>query len=315
MRTKLKKFAKRIATRIIGRPILGRSILLYHRIAEAEFDPFNIAVSPREFERQLSTLRSKVVLPLQEFATLHLQSKLPRNAVAITFDDGYACNALVAAPMLQSLNYPATFFVVSDAIERAEEFWWDQLEFVFRAPGFDHGTAMHLLHVYSGEILERGVRRESSSTANFLAIWAMLRRLSAPQRRKYLDDLRGRMELKAEMRQTHRPLTVAELRALAANPLFEIGGHTVTHPSLPILTEVDQEDEIVRGSRLLETMLGKPIRSFAYPFGDWLPVTREIVSHAGFKCAVTGVHRRVKRTDNKYAMPRRQAVNWYARTL
>ena len=243
------------------------------------------------------------------------KDKLPRNAVAITFDDGYACNALVAAPMLQSLNYPATFFVVSDAIERAEEFWWDQLEFVFRAPGFDYGTAMHLLHVYSGEILERGVRRESSSTANFLALWAMLRRLSAPQRRKYLDDLRGRMGMKAEMRQTHRPLTVAELRALAANPLFEIGGHTATHPSLPTLTEVDQEDEIVRGSRLLETMLGKPIRSFAYPFGDWLPITREIVSDAGFKCAVTGVHRRVKRTDNKYAMPRRQVVNWYARTL
>jgi peptidoglycan/xylan/chitin deacetylase (PgdA/CDA1 family) len=130
MRAKIIRVAKRIARRIVGRPIVGRSILMYHRIAEAEFDPFNLAVSPDQFERQLARLRRKKVLPLREFATLQVQKRLPRNAVAITFDDGYACNALVAAPMLESFGYPATFFVVSDAIERAEEFWWDQLEVV-----------------------------------------------------------------------------------------------------------------------------------------------------------------------------------------
>ena len=67
MRGSLIRVAKGIARRIIGRPILGRSILLYHRIAKADFDPWNIAVSPDEFDRQLAKLRSKTVLPLQEF--------------------------------------------------------------------------------------------------------------------------------------------------------------------------------------------------------------------------------------------------------
>ena len=116
MRTNLIRVAKHVVRRVIGRPILGRSILLYHRVANADIDPWNLAVSPDEFERQLAGLRKKEVLPLRQFVRLHSQKKLPQNAVAITFDDGYACNALVAAPILESFGYPATFFVVSDAI-------------------------------------------------------------------------------------------------------------------------------------------------------------------------------------------------------
>ena len=53
MRASLTKVAKRIARRIIGWPIVGRSILVYHRVANADFNPWNLAVSPDEFEGQL----------------------------------------------------------------------------------------------------------------------------------------------------------------------------------------------------------------------------------------------------------------------
>ena len=66
-------------------------------------------------------------------------------------------------------------------------------------------------------------------------------------------------------------MTASELRTLASNPLFEIGGHTATHPSLPTLSPAMQEQEIVSGSRFLEAIIGKPVRSFSYPFGDWRP--------------------------------------------
>src|SRR3984957_15922104 len=125
------RFAKRIARYIIGRPIVGRSILIYHRVPNADFDPWNLAVTPGAFNRHPPRFPSKTVLPLREFARPHIENSLPRNAVAITFDDGYACNELVAAPMLASFGFPATFFIVSDAIARTEEFWWDQLEQIF----------------------------------------------------------------------------------------------------------------------------------------------------------------------------------------
>src|ERR1700751_2678370 len=108
MRASPIKAAKRMVRRIIGRPILGRSILVYHRVAKADFDPFNLSVSPNEFERQLDGFSNKIVLPLPEFARLHIRKRLPRNALAITFDDGYACNAVIAAPILEAFGYPAT---------------------------------------------------------------------------------------------------------------------------------------------------------------------------------------------------------------
>jgi peptidoglycan/xylan/chitin deacetylase (PgdA/CDA1 family) len=314
MRANIISFAKRLARQIIGRPIVGKSILMYHRIAEAEFDPFNLAVSPDQFERQLARLRRKKVLPLTEFASLHMQKRLPPNAVAITFDDGYACNALVAAPLLESFGYPATFFVVSEAIERAEEFWWDQLEVIVRRPEFDweaiadastNGSLTGL-----GGTIHRGIAPHDA----YLALWPLLHRLPSEERRRLLNVCFQRMGLNKTARPTHRPMTEAELLALAANPLFEIGGHTATHPALPILTATEQEREIVSSSRLLEATIGKPIRSFSYPFGDWGHVTRDIVMAAGFECAVTGVHRRVRSGDNQFELPRRMVVNLNAQT-
>ena len=206
---------------------------------------------------------------------------------------------------------PQRFFIVSDVIARPEEFWWDQIEFIFHAPGFDYESAMRLL---ASRSVNGGaaVRQHGAPDTAFLGLWELLRRLSTKQRRQYLDNLRDGMGLKKEMRPTHRPMTAAELRTLAANPLFEIGGHTATHPSLPTLDPAEQEEEIVFGSRYLEATLGMPIRTFAYPFGDWGPATRDIVKAAGFECAVTASHRRVRWGDSQFELPRRQVVNRYA---
>ena len=48
--------------------------------------------------------------------------------MAITFDDGYADNLQVAAPLLAERGLPATFFIVSGTIGSGREFWWDELE-------------------------------------------------------------------------------------------------------------------------------------------------------------------------------------------
>lgn len=315
MSASIVKVAKRVARYIIGRPIVGRSILVYHRIAKADFDPFNIAITADEFESQLARLRSKAVLPLSEFARLNLQKKLPRNAVAITFDDGYACNAVTAAPILESFGYPATFFIVSDAIERPEEFWWDQLDFIFNAPQFDHAAAIHLLTSRTMKGSGETVHQNAAPLVKFQTLWRLLRDLPAEERRRYFEDLCNKLGIERKMRSTHRPMTLSELRTLASKPLFEIGGHTATHPSLPALARSEQQREIVRGSRYLEAVLGKSIRSFAYPFGDWAPATAEILMGAGFDCAVTGEHRRVSSRDSQFELPRRQALSRNARML
>ena len=103
-------------------------VLMYHRVAPAEYDPWDSAVSPVRFDEQLAGLRrERELFPLPEFGSLLARGRLPARAAAITFDDGYACNALVAAPILRAHGLPATFFLTTGAIGTDREFWWDEL--------------------------------------------------------------------------------------------------------------------------------------------------------------------------------------------
>jgi peptidoglycan/xylan/chitin deacetylase (PgdA/CDA1 family) len=116
------------------------------------------------------------------------------------------------------------------------------------------------------------------------------------------------MSLPPSARETYRPMTPTELRSLASNPLFEIGGHTVTHSSLPTRSLTEQRKEVVVGARRLEAIINKPVRSFSYPYGHRAQVTRDIVIAAGFECAVTNEHRRVSSVDYQFELPRRQVI-------
>lgn len=61
-------------------------------------------------------------------------------------------------------------------------------------------------------------------------------------------------------------LSWAELRDLAGGS-FEVGAHSLTHPSLPRLAAADAEREIAGAKLVLQDHLGRPVNVFAYPYG------------------------------------------------
>jgi peptidoglycan/xylan/chitin deacetylase (PgdA/CDA1 family) len=88
-----------------------RAILTYHSI-----DPSGspISLDRNEFDRHLTWFASGNV----RVTTIDQLLSLPESedAVAITFDDGYANFAEIAAPRLLALGLPVTLFVVSDRV-------------------------------------------------------------------------------------------------------------------------------------------------------------------------------------------------------
>ena len=107
----------------------GPTILMYHRFNEPDYDPWELIVTPQHFDEQLTWLkRRRTVLPLVEFAELHRKNRLPRNAVALTMDDGYACNTENAEPILAAHGLPATLFLTTGTVSDEREYWWDELE-------------------------------------------------------------------------------------------------------------------------------------------------------------------------------------------
>ncbi len=105
------------------------AILMYHRICEVPSDPWELCVSPKHFAEQLEYLNHHYqVLCLHSLVKSLREGHLPKRAVVLTFDDGYADNLWNAKPLLERYEVPATVFVSTGYVDSDREFWWDELE-------------------------------------------------------------------------------------------------------------------------------------------------------------------------------------------
>jgi peptidoglycan-N-acetylglucosamine deacetylase len=80
-------------------------------------------------------------------------------------------------------------------------------------------------------------------------------------------------------------LTPQEIRDIACH--FEIGAHTVTHPSLPAISAEQALREIVESKVKLEQITGSAVNTFCYPRGDYTDLDVQLVKVAGFRYART----------------------------
>lgn len=64
----------------------------------------------------------------------------------------------------------------------------------------------------------------------------------------------------------------------------EIGGHTVTHPDMPLLTAAEQQRQACQ-SRATLANWGYQVRSFAYPFADANSASKTAVRNCGYNSA------------------------------
>ncbi len=83
-----------------------------------------------------------------------------------------------------------------------------------------------------------------------------------------------------------------------------IGSHSISHPFLARLSRLAAQRQITESKKILETRLGIPITTFAYPYGSFSQAVERAVSEAGYAAAVwTGSGAR-HTTDRLYRLKR-----------
>ena len=294
----------------------GAIILRYHRIAEAQAEPWPVCVSPRHFDQQLEVLSRHVrVVPLAELTKALAEGRPLGRTIAITFDDGYADNLHAAKPLLERHAMPATVFVTTGQIGADREFWWDELERLLLAPS-DLPEMLELTvgsRAYRWRV--RGTSHpEGDERERRLRVYYDVRRLlllvPAAEKWQVLEDLRVWARQEPGVRPSRRPLSVDELLALGDGDLIEIGAHTVTHPVLPAFDARTQEQEVRDSKAACERVLGRPVQAFAYPYGRYGAQTVALVRDAGFACACTSDADLVHGRSRRHALPRVYAGDW-----
>lgn len=328
----IKRFGGRV--RLPWRAVMpGALILRYHRVSDLVSDPHGLAVTPRHFAEHLQIMRKRFRPTRLHDLILALHSgNVPRKAVVITIDDGYADNLYHAKPLLEGYEVPATVFVCTGYVGQNTEFWWDELERTLLQPGtlpklLDLSINGNLFHWdledaanYSEGEFRRysrwNVRMPQDPTSRHRLLRKLhdvLMPLSHQERWRVLDTLLHWSGAPAAIRPTHRPLAVEELGRLEQGDLVEIGAHSVTHPVLSQLPVAQQREEIMRSKAYLEKHLGSPVRSFAYPYGGPPTYSEETVSmlqEAGFESACSTSHGRVRSGADPFRLPRSYVGNW-----
>ena len=313
----------------------GAIILLYHRVAELPSDPQSLAVTPEHFEKQLQFLRRRAkLISLGQLAHDLHDGRVQDGSVVITFDDGYADNALQAAPILRRLRVPATMFVTTAYTGLSREFFWDELERIFLSPG-ELPVQLHLPLVSGEFFLDLGKwsvctpqEMERWKNWNVLAakdptprhrayrrLCALLYQQTVSQRRDLLDRLRDWAGVDANGRSSHRMMSTQELRDVARDGLIEIGGHTTDHPRLSSESIDSQREQIGSNKAAVESILSRPVTSFSYPFGtrhDFTPQTVALLKQAGYADACANFSGLVSAQAYAYQLPRVIVRNWTA---
>lgn len=276
------------------------SILIFHRVL-SQVDPlFPGEQDARRFNEVLSWVGQWFqVMPLDEAVSRLSSGTLPARAAAITFDDGYADNAINALPLLHRHSMAATFFVATSFLDGGR-MWNDSIIEAVRA---FRGKAMDLSDAGLGSYcLESDDQRR-------LAIEALLAHI------KYLEP-RERQEAVAQVIDVAgaggtlpdnlmmRSEQVLELR----NAGMQIGAHTCSHPILEKIPDNQALSEIANSKSVLESLLGESVTLFAYPNGkpdtDYSAKHVAMVRQAGYIAAFSTAPGVAMQTSDIYQLPR-----------
>jgi peptidoglycan/xylan/chitin deacetylase (PgdA/CDA1 family) len=275
----------------------GVTVLMYHRVLE-DHDcagyPFSSLVMPRSlFEAQLDYLAEHTrVLPLHHaLRELEDASRASKPLVSLTFDDGYADNFEIVAPLLEERGLRGTFFITAGAVRDRKPLWYDRA-----AAMWDSAGGSKLRERLSGEPAVREDLRFDSRSA-----WIeSLKALPDAKRVEVVETLGHAFEGE----DLDCPLMTAEqVEALAARS-HEIGSHTLTHPILTTMSSDEREHEIQGAKQLLEEWTHREVAGFCYPNGSFDERVARELREAGHEYACTTLAGRNDEHADRFALRR-----------
>lgn len=273
------------------------SILIFHRVLRHPDPLLPSEPCAEQFEAIARHVKTRfTVLPLSE-AVVRLQARtLPPAALSITFDDGYADNLTIAAPILKRHGLPATVFIATGYLDGGCMFN-DQVIEAFRSTA---GNQLDLTNLGLDTYSLQSIEDRRAAIERVLGEIKYLPR--AERERRALAILQA-----AGAQSPNLMLKRDSLQALMDSG-FEIGAHTVSHPILARISGDDAWQEIVKSKNELKDITGRDVALFAYPNGtpnrDFLTLHVRMVREAKFIGAVTGAWGAARQTSDPMQLPR-----------
>ena len=213
------------------------------------------------------------------------EKEVPKRPVAVTFDDGYADNCEIAAPLLSRVGVPATFYVTVDAVDAAKAPWFVRVRHAIWTT-----KRNSWLDTESGRTLNLEKREDRIS---------LMRRTC-----RQCASLTGHAQEEA-VRAIETELDVAPYTPDGLMMSWEqigglhkgghaIGSHTLSHPNVAHVSPQEMRVELVESKRKLDEKLGESVRHLSYPHPCLNPnfsaESTAVAREAGYATAVLSIN-------------------------
>ncbi len=242
-------------------------VLVYHKVSP-DLHPYFPSISPDQFERQITFLRQHYsIFDLEELVDRSANAEIPKRAVAITFDDGYADNYEFAFPILREHRVPATIFLATAAIDNKHQLWHDRIFDAFRFATNGNGSL----------VFEQVIREAKT--------------LSTDDRLRLVEKTEDTLAPRIPEGLGARMLSWDQVKEMNAAGI-RFGSHSVTHPILSREKRQEVRKELMDSKSDLEYRLGTAVSLFAYPNGqpgDYDIDIKKQLQNSGYKCAMTTI--------------------------
>jgi peptidoglycan/xylan/chitin deacetylase (PgdA/CDA1 family) len=283
-------------------------ITIYHDVLPGGFPEgnplFGMTVSVEEFAWQIRYLKKHYnPITLQQFSDWYFRGQtLPPRPALITFDDGHANNFRFALPVLQKEKVAAVCFVVTGELGLSRLTWFEDAYYRLMF------SKVESCSMGNGECWPLKTTEQRAAACG--RFFSLCRTLSEDEQNQELQLLQNQLpvaERDGKLDGRFEFLSADEIRRLSENGI-EIGSHTISHPILGALMTERARGEIAESKSTLERLLGKPVRTFAYPFGapglDFMARDEAVVEESGYSMAFAGEGGFVSRSSRQFALPR-----------
>jgi peptidoglycan/xylan/chitin deacetylase (PgdA/CDA1 family) len=275
-------------------------VVLFHHITDNvkwfADDPLiaglNVAIPLDAFRHRIRWLVNRYDPVSLDDVIANGSTRTKRSKLLICFDDGYASVAELAAPLLKELRIPWCYFINAGFVGNG------------RLP-VDNIVA-YIANVHGPKVLAKASGTPIQSARQFIA--ECTSGMNPDRRRDMIELLARQLDIDTNALAQQNRLFVDEnqIRQLAQSGV-EIGNHTFDHVHCRSLDHASAEMQIGGNARVVESMSGKPVRAFAYPYGslqDATALARTAVRNSGHQCAFVVQNRTNSPGTDKYALYR-----------
>lgn len=283
-------------------------ILCYHGVCSEKLDfPFFTHINKNLFEEHIAFLVKYFNCISLNALMKQIRSKscFTKNAVVVTFDDGFANNFTEALPILKKYRVPATVFITVGLVDSPRFIWADLV------PAMLSCTMMPTL-LFDGTVFPITTAKEKQLVR--LKILSYLKTEKSEIIEEQLTSLLQQLKVNREelfnnptLRHCHGILSSDQIRGLHNSGLVEIGSHGMTHTIFSKLSSDEATKEIRKSKALVEEIIGEQITSFAYPNGtvkDFLPEHKQALRDSGYTAVLTTIQGRVHKKADPLQLPR-----------